>query len=53
MIRIIMSSDDNTTNFEYIVLSNIKNDLQEVIITDSIYIVGDGIKITKNNTTLI
>ena len=49
---IIMSSDDNTTNFEYTVLLNIKNDLQEVIITDKIYIVGDGIKITKNNTTL-
>lgn len=50
---IIMSSDDNTTNFEYTVLPNIKNDLQEVIITDNkIYIVGDGIKITKNNTTL-
>ena len=41
---IIMSSDDNTTNFEYTVLSNIKNDLQEVIITNKIYIVGDGIK---------
>ena len=48
---IIMNSDDNTTNFEYTVLSNIKNDLQEVIINNKIYIVGDGIKITKNNTS--